>query len=172
MCFHQKCPDFLPKMSGILDPRIPPFRRSVGSSAIRLNSIKQVIYLCTRLQTAAIIIINVLLKIGYISRSVFKNVHKEGISYTQVLTFPAVNMKQVYRQIIACYIVPVNRLEAFRGLKLSKSESFTALKFSRFGHFLTLKLIGQIGGFQGPKILQIGEFQGPKRLISCWNHYF
>ena len=42
------------------------------------------------------------------------------------------------------------RLEAFRGLKLSKLESFRALKFSRLGHFLTLKLIGQIGGFKGP----------------------
>ena len=28
MCFQKKCPDFLLKMSGILDPRIPPFRRS------------------------------------------------------------------------------------------------------------------------------------------------
>ena len=28
MCFQQKCPEFPPKMSGILDPRIPPFRRS------------------------------------------------------------------------------------------------------------------------------------------------
>ena len=28
MCFHTKCPDFLLKMSRILDPRIPPFRRS------------------------------------------------------------------------------------------------------------------------------------------------
>ena len=29
MCFQWKCPDFLIKMSAILDPRIPPFRRSV-----------------------------------------------------------------------------------------------------------------------------------------------
>ena len=29
MCFPQKCPDFLLKMPGILDPRIPPIRRSV-----------------------------------------------------------------------------------------------------------------------------------------------
>ena len=29
MRFQQKCPDFRIQMSGILDPRIPPFRRSV-----------------------------------------------------------------------------------------------------------------------------------------------
>ena len=29
--YQQKCPNFLPKMSGILDPRIPPFRRSATS---------------------------------------------------------------------------------------------------------------------------------------------
>ena len=28
MCFQPKCPDFLLKLSGILDPRMPPFRRS------------------------------------------------------------------------------------------------------------------------------------------------
>ena len=33
MCFQLKCPDFPSKMSGILDPRIPPFR----SSALKAN---------------------------------------------------------------------------------------------------------------------------------------
>ena len=28
MCFQPKCPYFLLKLSGILDPRMPPFRRS------------------------------------------------------------------------------------------------------------------------------------------------
>ena len=28
ICFQQKCPDVLLRMSRILDPRIPPFRRS------------------------------------------------------------------------------------------------------------------------------------------------
>ena len=33
ICFKQKCPDFLLKMSGILDPRVPPFRRSESVTA-------------------------------------------------------------------------------------------------------------------------------------------
>ena len=61
---------------------------------------------------------------------------------------------------VAIDIVPVARLEAFRGLKLSEFESFRPLIFSTFGHFLTLKLNGQIGGFLGPKVLQIGDLYG------------
>ena len=31
MCFQQKCPDFLQKISRILDPKVPSFRRSCQS---------------------------------------------------------------------------------------------------------------------------------------------
>ena len=47
-------------------------------------------------------------------------------------------------------------------LQLFRFESIRALKFSIFDSFRVLKCVGQIGAFQGPKILQIGEFQGPK----------
>ena len=36
MCFQLKCPDFPSKISGILDPRIPPFRSS-DRAIIRYN---------------------------------------------------------------------------------------------------------------------------------------
>ena len=45
------------------------------------------------------------------------------------------------------HIVPVARLEDFRALKSSNLEDFRVLK-----------PYGQIGGFEGPKILQIGGF--------------
>ena len=44
-------------------------------------------------------------------------------------------------------VVPVARLEDFRALKSSNLEDFRVLK-----------PYGQIGGFEGPKILQIGGF--------------
>ena len=50
------------------------------------------------------------------------------------------------------------RLEDFRVLKSPKLEDFRGLKSSNLETFRALKPYGQIGEFQGPKILQFEGF--------------